>query len=74
MEELSEKSPQKISRKSVIIGLLMFVDIVCGMFLDSDGAVGWLSLGACLLTSLTALVLHFKWDDKMKEEAADEDN
>lgn len=52
-----KKSPKKISPKNLVMGLLFCMACVAGMFLDSEGQVGWLALGVGILAAIGCLVL-----------------
>lgn len=69
------KNLVKISQKSrkIICGLLAAVAIVAGMFLDSDGKVGWVALGVALLSGVTLVVLLTRWDEKMEAQDGKDD-
>lgn len=61
-----KKSPKKISPKNLVIGALFGTACVAGMFLDSEGKVGWLALGVGILAAIGCLVVQVKWNEKME--------
>lgn len=70
MENL-KKSPKKISPKNLVMGMLFGTACVAGMFLDSEGKVGWLALGVGLLAAIGCLVVQTKWNEKMEGDEND---
>lgn len=66
-----KKSPKKISRKNLVVGLLFCMACVAGMFLDSEGAIGWLALGVGVLAAICCLVVQIKWNEKMEGDEND---
>lgn len=64
--------PKKISSKNLTIGILFGVACVAGMFLDSEGAIGWLALGVGLLAALACALVQIKWDEKMEGDDNDD--
>lgn len=56
--------PKKISSKNLVIGILFGVACVAGMFLDSEGAIGWLALGVGLLAALGCALVQIKRNEK----------
>ena len=67
-----KKSPKKISPKSLVMGLLFCMACVAGMFLDSEGQVGWLALGIGILAAIGCLVVQVKWNEKMEGDENDD--
>lgn len=61
-----KKSPKKISPKNLVLGVLFSMACIAGMFLDSEGLVGWLALGVGLLTALGCALVQILWDEKME--------
>lgn len=67
-----KKSPQKISRKNLVVGVLFGTACVAGMFLDSEGQVGWLALGIGLLAALGCALVQIMWNEKMEDSDNDD--
>lgn len=61
-----KKSPKKISPKNLVMGALFGTACVAGMFLDSEGQVGWLALGVGVLAAIGCLVVQVEWTEKME--------
>lgn len=58
--------PKKISSKNLTFGVLFGVACVAGMFLDSEGAIGWLALGVGLLAALGCALMQIMRGEKME--------
>lgn len=67
-----KKSPKKISPKNLVTGALFCTACVAGMFLDSEGQVGWLALGVGILAAIGCLVVQSKWNEKMEGDENDD--
>lgn len=67
-----ENLPKKISSKNLASGILFGFACVAGMFLDSEGTIGWLALGVGLLAALTCALLQIKWDEKTEGDDNDD--
>lgn len=67
-----KKSPKKISPKNLVTGMLFGTACVAGMFLDSEGQVGWLALGVGILAAIGCLVVQVKWNEKMEGDENDD--
>lgn len=67
-----ENLPKKISSKNLITGVLLGVACVAGMFLDSEGAIGWLALGVGLLAASACTVVQVMWNEKMEDDDNDD--
>lgn len=64
--------PKKISPKNLVTGVLFGTACVAGMFLDSEGSIGWLALGVGLLAALACALVQIKWNEKMEGDSNDD--
>lgn len=64
--------PKKISPKNLVSGVLLGVACVAGMFLDSEGVIGWLALGVGLLAALACALVQIMWNEKMEGDKNDD--
>lgn len=63
---------KKISPKNLVTGVLFGTACVAGMFLDSEGSIGWLALGVGVLAAIGYLVVQIKWNKKMEGDSNDD--